>query len=265
MSRATDDVGTIVVDLDGVIYHGDQGLPGAGAALQDLADSGWRLVMATNNSSTTPAMVVAKIARLTGFSANVDHVVTSSMAAASYLAGTCDTAMVVGEPALAHAIDAVGIIVVDAWQDAASVVVGIDFTVTYDTLDRAARAIRNGATFVATNTDATFPMPDGLAVGAGAIVAAISTASGAEPVVCGKPELPMRRLIKDHVAGDRVWVIGDRPETDIAMADAEGWRSIMPLTGVTTEEAAAGAIHTPDFIVQSISEAPAVIARHGGA
>jgi glycerol 3-phosphatase-2 len=266
MPRSEIDIrGTVVVDLDGVVYRGNEGLPGAGTALQAMADAGWRLVMATNNSSTTPADVVAKIHRLTGYAQNVNRVVTSSLAAASHLEGTCGTALVVGEASLVAAIESVGIDVVDAWQEAEVVVVGVDFAISYRTMERAANAIRAGARFIATNTDATFPIPGGLAIGSGAIVAAIATAAGSQPTVCGKPERPMRQLIRQHLVGPDIWVVGDRPETDIAMAMAEDWRSILPLTGVTTSGADGPLSHAPDFVVPSISDVPQILARHASA
>ncbi len=258
-------IGSVVLDLDGVVYHGNEGLPGAGEAMSAIAGSGWRLIMATNNSSKTPIEVVDKIARLTGYTVPAEHVVTSALAAASHLAGTCETALVVGERPLGAAIEDAGIRVVDAWQDAEAVVVGVDFGISYDTMDQASRAIRAGAVFVATNTDANFPTPNGLAVGSGAIVAAIATAAGRQPIVCGKPERPMRELIKQHIVGSDVWVVGDRPETDVAMAHEEGWRSILPLTGVTPDDSQMSLSHDPDFIVRSIADAPGVLAEHARA
>jgi glycerol 3-phosphatase-2 len=264
-SDETTIIGSVVLDLDGVIYLGNESLPGAGDAMRDLSERGWRLVMATNNSSKSPDEVVETISDLTGYLANAEHVVTSGMAAALHLAGTCETALVVGERALASAIEDVGITVVDAWQEAESVVVGVDFGISYETIDQASRAIRAGAAFVATNTDPNFPRPDGLAVGSGAIVAAIATAAGSQPVVCGKPERPMRELISRHIVGSDVWVIGDRPETDIAMALAEGWRSILPLTGVTSVDRESPLSHPPDFVVESIAAAPSIISEHARA
>ena len=254
--------GTVVFDLDGVVYLGNEELPGAGRALHALSDLGWRLVMATNNSSRTPSHVAKKIRSLTGYAVTPDQVLTSSLAAASYLAGRSQQALVVGESALEDAIREVGVQVIQDWRDADSVVVGVDFDISYDTMDRAARAIRGGALFVATNTDATFPQPDGLAIGSGAIVSAIATASGRQPIVCGKPELAMRSLIRQRTVGSEVWLVGDRPETDIAMALAEGWRSILPLTGVTSAPSGTALSHEPDFIVSSIAEVPALISEH---
>ena len=261
-STKSEAVGTIVFDLDGVVYHGNEALPGAGRALHALSDLGWRLVMATNNSTRSPAEVAAKIDALTGYPATAVHVVTSALAAASYVQGRSETAFIVGEPALEDAVRGVGIAVVDDWREADTVVVGVDFDISYDTMDGAAKAIRSGAAFVATNTDATYPTPDGLSIGSGAIVAAIATASGCQPTVCGKPERPMRSLIAEHVTGPEVWVVGDRPETDVAMAVAEGWRSILPLTGVTSDTSGRALSHEPDFIVSSIGDVPAVITQH---
>jgi len=255
-------VGTIVMDLDGVVYHGNVSLPGAGDALETLSNRGWRLVLATNNSSKTPSDVVEKVRALTGYAAEVNHVVTSAMAAALHLTDGREAVFVVGEKALETALKDAGIEIVDTWQDAQAVVVGVDFDISYETIDRAARAIRGGARFVATNTDATFPQPDGLSVGSGAIVAAIATASETEPTVCGKPHQPMRQLVKRHIIGTDVWVVGDKPETDIAMAESEGWRSVLPLTGVTSSDIVASLSHDPDFIVASIEDVPAVIAQH---
>ena len=257
-----DRIGTVVIDLDGVVYHGNESLPGAGHALETMSEAGWRLVMATNNSSKTPTDVVTKIRDLTGFTPRVEHVVTSALAAAGYLDGRCTTALIVGEAALVEAITAVGIEVVDSWQDAEAVVVGVDFDISYRAMDHAAKAIRAGASFIATNTDPTFPMPDGLSIGSGAIVAAIATAAGSQPTVCGKPESPMRDLISEHLVGAEVWVIGDRPETDIAMAEAGGWKSILPLTGVTPDNETSSLSHTPDFVVPSIAQVPDVLAEH---
>jgi HAD superfamily hydrolase (TIGR01450 family) len=255
-------VGTVIVDLDGVIYHGNQGLPGAGPALQALSDMGWRVVMATNNSSKTPADVVEKIQRLTGYVTPLELVVTSAQAAAANLAGNAETALIVGEAALEEAVSDAGIEVVTSWQHADAVVVGVDFGISYDKIDQASRAIRGGAIYLATNTDANFPTPDGLAVGSGAIVGAITIAAGVQPVVCGKPEQPMRTLIKQRTSGRDIWVIGDRPETDIAMAAAEGWRSILPLTGVTTAASSEHAVPVPDFVVASVADVPDIIGRH---
>ncbi|NIQ56034.1 MAG: HAD hydrolase-like protein, partial [Gemmatimonadetes bacterium] len=97
----------------------------------------------------------------------------------------------------------------------------------------AARAVRAGARFVATNHDATYPTPDGLLPGAGSIVAAVEVASEREAEVAGKPHPPMRRLVRERCGGEEIWVVGDRIDTDLAMAFEEGWGTALVLTGVS--------------------------------
>jgi ribonucleotide monophosphatase NagD (HAD superfamily) len=116
-----------------------------------------------------------------------------------------------------------------------AVIVGIDSNFDYTALTKAADEIRGGALFVASNTDSTFPIESGLLPGAGAIVAALAAASGVDPINAGKPELPMRELVRASGVAE-AWVIGDRLETDIALATHEpDWESILVLTGVSDE------------------------------
>jgi 4-nitrophenyl phosphatase len=110
--------------------------------------------------------------------------------------------------------------------------VGLTKAVDYQTIAAAATAVRNGARFIATNTDATYPTATGLMPGAGSLVAAIAVASGVQPEVAGKPHRPMRDLVRARMKNG-VWVIGDRVDTDIEMAVEEPeWTSILVLSGV---------------------------------
>lgn len=252
-------VGTAVFDLDGVVYRGELGIPGAGDALTRLQDAGWKLLYATNNASKTPQAVADKIASTTGFVADPAAVVTSAMAAAHFMDGRYRSAYVLGLEGLRGAVHSVGISVGDS-TDVEAVVVGIDFDVTYDAIATAAAAIRTGAAFVATNTDATYPTDGGrLAPGAGAIVAAVATASGVEPIVCGKPHAAMGAMITELAEGPTIWMTGDRIETDIELAKNHGWRSILPLTGVTDSLDGIPADRLPDHVVASIADVPAII------
>jgi len=251
--------GTAIFDLDGVVYLGGTGIAGAGQALHTLRDSGWHLLFATNNASATAVSVAEKITRLTGFTPSESAVVTCAMAAASYLRGSTAPVFVVGEPALRSTLADGGLSVTEEPEDAEAVVVGIDFSFTYDRMKDATAAIRSGATFIATNTDATYPTPRGLAPGAGSIVAAVRTASGQAPIVVGKPEQPMIDLLAERIEGEAVWVVGDRPETDIAMAQRAGWRSILPLTGVIGSAAELTGPDIPEVVVDSIVHVPDII------
>jgi 4-nitrophenyl phosphatase len=152
--------------------------------------------------------------------------------------------MVLGSEGILSALDEVGVPVTDDPRQATALLVGLDWDLSYDRLTRAADAVRMGARFIATNTDPTYPVADGLLPGGGACVAAVAVTTGVAPEVAGKPNPPMRALLRARGIGE-AWVIGDRVDTDIAMAVAEeDWHSILVLTGVTPPEQAALADHT---------------------
>ncbi len=254
---------TIVSDLDGVVYLGSEGIPGSGEALGRLTDDGYRLLFVTNNSSRSRFEVAARIASITGFPAEPENVVGSGLATARFLVGRVRKVFVVGGDGLRETLEGEGIAVVKDADDAEAVVVGLDPEFTYRRLVEATRALRNGADFYATNTDASFPTPTGLQPGGGAIVAALAVASGREPVVCGKPHGPMRDLVRSMVDGN-VLVVGDRPETDLAMGKAEGWATALVLTGVVADPAEVEPAYTPDLVVASLADLPDVLARERG-
>lgn len=220
---------TLICDLDGVVYLGDQEIPGSGAALGRLRDAGWNLVFCTNNATRTPEQAAEKIHRVTGFEATADQVVTSAQAAAT-LVRPDDVAYVLGGPGLVEAVSRMARITED-WTDASVVVAGLDPALSYERLSSAVLAVGAGARFVASNHDATYPTPEGLRPGAGAIVAAISHATGIEPEVAGKPHAPMRELLATR-AQDETWIVGDRADTDLAMGVAAGWRTVRVSTGI---------------------------------
>lgn len=231
---------TYVFDLDGVLYRGEQPVPGVGELLAGLEAAGKNLVFATNNSTTTEEDVAGNIARRTGFTARPEVVVTSGLATARRLAGEVDNALVIGGAGLPIVLERNGVPVTTKWQDADCVVVGLDRTISYDKLLAGTHAIRNGARFVATNHDPTFPTPSGLAPGAGAIVAALERSSETTAEVMGKPHAAFASAVAELAAGEVV-VVGDRIDSDMALARNNGWTAILVLSGVTTAEQAGGA------------------------
>lgn len=252
--------GTAIFDLDGVVYVGAEGVPGAGEALTSLEEAGWSILFATNNSTKTQDVAVQHIFEATGYRASPSQAVTSTMAAVSYARGRHASALVVGPPALSTSVAEAGIRIVTSPDDHPdAVIVGLDRSITYDRIDRAGRAIRAGAAFIATNIDPTYPTPSGLSPGAGSIVAAIAAASGSTPISCGKPGEVFSSLVSEKLGREPIWVIGDRPDTDIALARANGWRSILVLTGVTKDSSLVPGTYTPEFVVPSIADVPRVI------
>jgi HAD superfamily hydrolase (TIGR01450 family) len=236
---------TVLCDLDGVVYRGGRVLHGAGEALARLAEAGVRTIFITNNSTRTPENAAAKISSLAGVAVAPDDVVTSSLATVGLLGPADGPVYIVGEDGVSDAVARAGLSVTEKGDEARSVVVGLTRSLSYEMLGEAMKALMAGARFIATNNDHTFPTETGVMPGAGAIVAALEAASGRTPVVAGKPHAPMREFVRS-MGVTRAWVIGDRLDTDIALAsDEEDWSSILVLTGVTTrsEVAVGGADH----------------------
>lgn len=219
-----------------MIYRGRSVLPGVPEALGRLADARIEILYMTNNSTRTPEEGAQKIRALTGVETSGDQVLSSSLAAVSLLGPGDGPVLVVGEAGVSDAVARAGLEETDEPDRARSVLVGLARHIDYDLLGRAMRAITGGARFIATNDDATFPTESGFMPGAGAIVAAIARATSTEPVVAGKPHRPMRELIRSRGVG-AAWVIGDRPDTDIAIAlDEPDWQSILVMTGVAGDQ-----------------------------
>jgi 4-nitrophenyl phosphatase len=224
--------GALCCDLDGVIWRGDDAIPGSAAAIAALQAAGVRTVFMTNNSSGRVADYVAKLAAH-GVVADPADVLTSAQAAAALVAGTVpagERVLACAGPGVVEALGERGYRVVEDGP-AAAVVVGFHREFDFERMRVAADAVRAGARFVATNVDATYPVAGGLWPGAGAIVASIATASGRSPEVAGKPHPPTVALVQARV-GARGVVVGDRPSTDGALASALGWPFALVLSGV---------------------------------
>ncbi|KAA1249612.1 HAD-IIA family hydrolase [Mycobacterium simiae] len=224
----------LLIDLDGTVFRGREPTEGA---VQSLAEVPSRKLFVTNNASRSADEVAAHLREL-GFTAAGQDVVTSAQSAAQLLAGQLpqgSKVLIVGTEALANEIDAVGLRPVRRWADEpVAVVQGLSLTIGWPDLAEAALAIRAGALWVAANIDPTLPTERGLLPGNGSLVAALRTATGAEPRVAGKPG---PQLMADAVARAHCrapLVIGDRLDTDIEGANAAGLPSLMVLSGVNS-------------------------------
>jgi HAD superfamily hydrolase (TIGR01450 family) len=219
-----------VLDLDGVVWLAGKAIPGSADAVRRLHDARETVTFVTNNSGPTRSDYVGMLDRA-GIAVDEDELVTSAQAAASLLEpGT--RAAAVGGPGVTEALKARGIDVVAADDQPAAVVVGRSLELDFDSLAAAAKAIREGARFVATNTDATYPTAHGLEPGAGALVAYLQVSSGVAPVVAGKPNSAAADLVRSRF-GTPGLVVGDRPDTDGAFATRLGVPFALVLSGVT--------------------------------
>lgn len=251
-----------IFDMDGVLYRGDQPLAGVSDVFDALAVRGRRFMLATNNSMSTPAQYVAKLARM-GIDVPEDAILTSGIATRDYLLQTLPPSsgiFVIGMPGLREQLftDTAFYPVQYGEERAQAVVVGLDLTFDYAKLKAANEAIRQGAIFVATNVDATLPTEAGLVPGAGSIVASVSTASGQQPVVIGKPETPLVDQAMRHMnfTPDETVMIGDRLDTDILAGRRAGMLSVLLLTGVSTREDVASSPTPPDLV---LTDLPALV------
>ncbi|WP_341257365.1 MULTISPECIES: HAD-IIA family hydrolase [Gordonia] len=241
---------TLLFDLDGTLFAGASALPHAVSAVNDAAAG---VLFVTNNASRSPDEVADHLAAL-GFSAHSDQVVTSAQAGATLVAERVpagSTVLVVGAQSLRDEISARGLVVVDSADDIpAAVVQGHSPDTGWAELSEAALAVRNGAVWVACNVDTTLPNERGLLVGNGSMVAAVKSATGAEPLVAGKPAAPIMRDALSRGEGRRPLVVGDRLDTDIAGAHTVGLDSLLVLTGVSTavDMLAAGPNCRPTYV-----------------
>jgi 4-nitrophenyl phosphatase len=199
--------------------------------VEDLRRAGKRVVFLTNNSGPLLGEHVDALSRV-GIDCGPEDVATSAQAAAA-LVRPGETVALVGDRGVKEALEAKGAPVVGPDEGPAVVMVGRKVELDYSELAAAATAVRNGARFIATNTDATFPAgEDGLLPGAGALVAFISTAAGRGPEVAGKPHEPMAALVRSRF-GLLEMMVGDRPDTDGRFARRVGARFGLVLSGVT--------------------------------
>jgi HAD superfamily hydrolase (TIGR01450 family) len=222
-----------VLDLDGVVWLGGTPIPGPPEAVRRLHDAGEAVAFVTNNSGPTLTEYVAKLGGA-GIEADPEELVTSAQAAASLLEPG-SRAAVVGGPGVHEALTTRGVTVVEATDQPAAVVVGRSLQLDFGALAAAAAAIRAGARFVATNTDATFPTPHGLEPGAGALVAYLEVGSGRKAEAAGKPHQPAADLLRSRF-GPAGLVVGDRPDTDGRFAQLVDAPFALVLSGVTRRE-----------------------------
>ncbi|MFI0408373.1 HAD-IIA family hydrolase [Actinomadura sp. 3N508] len=226
-----------LLDLDGVVYIGRRPVRAAAGSLAKARAAGQRLAFVTNNASRTPS-AVAELLTHVGVPADADDVVTSAQAAARLLAERLPAGsevLVVGGMGLRHALYAQGLRPVStASGRPAAVVQGFHPDIGYGLLSEGAQAVARGALFVGSNGDLTIPGGDGPPhPGNGSLLRVISSATGVEPIVTGKPERPLHQESVLRTGARRPLVVGDRLDTDIEGARNGDADSLLVFTGVT--------------------------------
>ena len=241
-----------LLDLDGVLFRGDEPIPGAAEAVGRLRGRRKGLAFVTNNSARTPDQVASHLGHL-GIEASPHEIETSALTTASLLTERGITsAYVNGEEGLRVALSDAGIAVVELAAEA--VVVGWDRTADYEKLRLACIQVQRGATLIGSNPDTSYPAPDGTRwPGAGALLAAVEATCGVRAEVVGKPNAPIFEAALRRAGGGRPLVVGDRLDTDIEGARRLGWDALLVLTGISTSEEAADAVWGPTAIAADVS------------
>jgi glycerol 3-phosphatase-2 len=215
-----------ILDLDGCVWVGGKPTPGAVEALEEMRLAGKRLAFATNNAYESGEDLVAQLWRI-GVRASLRDVVTAGGAMQHVLAETRAgrTAFVIGMASMHRHVTNAGLKVLngtDLASRAEVVVVAGTTDLVYDELRRAVQAVNRGADLLATARDPTYPQPDGLWPGTGAVLAAVEYATGRTAEIVGKPEPQLFHTALDRLGEGRTLVVGDRVRSDLAAAAAAG-------------------------------------------
>ena len=261
-----------LLDVDGVLVRDSEPISGAAAALAALNEAG-RVLLLTNNSTRSREQHAEQLVRL-GFTVRADQILPASYLAAEYMRDVHGAASVwvIGEDGLHNELVVAGHRLADRPEEAEVLVVGMDRRITYDVLADGLIALKRGALFIATNEDETFPTPDGVQPGAGAMVGALRGMGFSPSAVIGKPSpIAFRMALRGlEVAKERVVVIGDRLETDIQGGHDAGLDTALVLSGISSCEDIDGfEIHptwiADDFaaLVRANADSPGPASREG--
>lgn len=255
MNFEKENIKNLLLDMDGVLWREAEPIGDLPAIFRRIHARGLRVVLATNNATQS---VEKYLERLRGLGVTLEpwQIATSGQATVDYLQAKYPHGSrihVMGEPGLMETIESGGYLLTDS--DVRAVVVGVDRNVSYARIDLAARLVREGAEFLGTNPDRTFPTSHGLRPGAGAIIAAVTAAAEREPMMVGKPnrfliDLALRRF---NGSISESLMVGDRLETDILAAQNAGCKSCLVLSGVSTLAQAKQWQPAPNFIVDDLS------------
>lgn len=255
IDRTPADIECWLTDMDGVLVHENQAVPGAAELISHWVSTGKRFLVLTNNSIYTPRDLCARL-RASGLDIPEENIWTSAMATAEFLKRQQPggRAFVIGEAGLTTALHEAGFILTD--QDPDYVVLGETRTYSFEAITKAIRLITAGARFITTNPDATGPSTEGLLPATGAVAALITKATNSRPYVVGKPNPMMFRSALNRIAAhsETTAMIGDRMDTDIIAGMEAGLHTVLVYTGITQPGEVARFPFRPDETYPSVAE-----------
>ena len=244
-----------LMDMDGVLVHEEEALPGADRFLAALREHGRPFLVLTNNSIYTRRDLAARL-RTSGLEVPEGAIWTSALATARFLEDQRPggSAFVIGEAGLTTALHQAGYTLTERNPD--YVVLGETRTYSFERITQAIRLVDAGARFIATNPDPTGPAPDGPLPATGSVAALISRATGVDPYYDGKPNPLMMRSALNAIEAhsESTAMIGDRMDTDVVAGLEAGLHTILVLSGVATREAAERFPYRASRIVDSVAD-----------
>ena len=246
-----------ICDMDGVIYHGNQILPGVAQFIDWLHQEKKGFLFLTNNSGYTPRELQQKLARM-GLDVSEDHFYTSALATAAFLKKQAPGCSVyaIGEAGLFNALYDAGITMNEVNPD--YVVIGEGKSYSLDTLTKAVNLVLKGAKLIGANSDLTGPIENGIAPACRALIAPIELATGKQAYFCGKPNPLMMRTGLDILgchSADAV-MVGDRMDTDIISGMESGMSTVLVLSGVSTRETIDTFAYRPTVVLNGVGDIP---------
>ena len=241
----------VLSDLDGVVYRGDDAVPGAVGRFNRWQSEGVPYCFVTNNAEKAPDAFADKINKL-GIACAPEQVVTSGDVAFDYIRNQYVAGSgiyVIGTEAFKQRVAGAGYDLVES--GASAVLVALDRSFNYAMMKTALGNVLDGARLIGTNPDLIRPLADGFEPGAGAITHSIAAASGAAPIFMGKPDPTILKsaLARLGVSAEDAIMIGDKLDTDILAGQRAGVTSIFVETGVPLDVQSAV---TPDYILTSL-------------
>ena len=242
-----------ICDMDGVIYHGNQILPGVAEFIDWLHRENKEYLFLTNNSGYTPRELQQKLARM-GLDVPEEHFYTSALATAAFLKKQAPGCSVyaIGEAGLLNALYDAGITMNDVNPD--YVVIGEGKGYTLDTLTKATNLVLKGAKLIGANSDLTGPIENGIMPACRALVAPIELATGKQAYFCGKSNPLMMRTGLDILGchSAEAVMVGDRMDTDVIVGMESGMSTVLVLSGVSTRETIDTFAYRPSIVLDGV-------------
>lgn len=244
-----------IIDMDGVLYHGNKLLPGVKEFVGWLVSSDKKFLFLTNSSERTPQELKEKLQRM-GIDVAKDSFYTSALATAMFLNSQKPngSAYIVGDAGLINALYNIGYTMNNVDPD--YVVIGETRSYSYEIIEKAINMVLNGARLIGTNPDLTGPGEHGIVPATKSLISPIEMATGKQAYFVGKPNpLMMRNALKKiRCIREETVIIGDRMDTDIIAGIESEIDTCLVLSGITTKDTIDQFPYKPKYILNGVAD-----------